>query len=439
LQEGSATAPVVGASALNDTLLVATSSYGNFAPLLNAFDTTHNGGWDQVIMKIAPDGTPVWAGYLGGGDTDNATAISPEVNGSFTVSGISRSGNFPTVNPYQSSNQGVPDCVITEISAQGTPLWSTYFGGSSQDGGTTGVSPSGETFLAGTTSSTNFPITNAFIPVLTPNSAAYLAKFSPAKVLEFSTFIQGTPLVYSFSQTSTISMVATAGGEALILGGSYDQMRNKIPFFPQRTQQTGIGMFLLLLDASGSIPVELSAFNARVNGTTVYLTWSTESETANAGFEVQRSLTPARDGWETRAFVEGTGTTRIRQEYAMADEVPSGLPVHQSVYYRLKQIDTDGRVHYSTIIEAQRGETPENFAILDVHPQPSNGEISIRFGGSGGDVALRLVDMLGRTVLTRHLVSRSSVSLDLSSTPAGAYTLIADQGSARAVRRILLR
>ena len=71
------------------------------------------------------------------------------------------------------------------------------------------------------------------------------------------------------------------------------------------------------------------------------LTWTTATETGNAGFRVQRKAGGANDGsWTTVGSVEGKGTTTEPTSYQYVDE---GLPYEADrLTYRLKQVDTDG-------------------------------------------------------------------------------------------------
>lgn len=114
------------------------------------------------------------------------------------------------------------------------------------------------------------------------------------------------------------------------------------------------------------LPVELTSFSARpsINGQ-VQLEWQTASETDNAYFDVQRS----KDGVE---FVEigrvaGAGTTVVAQNYTFTDSTASP----GDVYYRLKQVDTDGTSHLSQVVHVQVKEQPQR---LKVYPTSSKGQ-----------------------------------------------------------------
>ena len=73
------------------------------------------------------------------------------------------------------------------------------------------------------------------------------------------------------------------------------------------------GPFALSADGPVSLPVELVAFTATADGRTARLSWTTASETNNAGFTVEQKI---GDAWADRGFVAGRGTTTERSDYA---------------------------------------------------------------------------------------------------------------------------
>jgi hypothetical protein len=383
--------------ASNDSLIFKCKSAGGFAPMINSYNATHNGGYDAVFMKCAPNGTPVWSTYFGGSG-DDQVGIMKESNGSFYFSGITTSTDFPVINPYQASYQGGSDGVVGQISAQGTPIWSSYLGGSGNEY-VMGMAPAsnGAVFFAGHTSSSNFPTYNAFLPVFQMNEIGYIARFSSTHALEFSSFLYGALRGGPRNIARVHGVSSTAGGNLILIGQTLDNFNATIGLFPPLLGP-GYAGYLLVLSGNGTVPVDLSAFSAHIAGNRVQLAWITESESGNMGFAVQRTPAPASDTWETCAFIPGAGTSTTRLEYAYWDDPPPGLVPDRSMYYRLKQIDTDGRVRYSGIVEAVLGRGPEGFAILDVHPQPSHGDVAVRLSGIGGEVTLRIIDALGRTV-----------------------------------------
>ncbi|MDX2129506.1 MAG: T9SS type A sorting domain-containing protein [Chloroherpetonaceae bacterium] len=141
-----------------------------------------------------------------------------------------------------------------------------------------------------------------------------------------------------------------------------------------------------------SLPVELSSFNSRLTNRGVELTWSTASETNNAGFEVERSN---GSGWSKLSFVKGNGTTTEAKSYSFNDASATGR-----VSYRLKQVDFDGKFEYSSIIEVDAG-MPRAFELSQNYPNPFNPSTTIAIQlPVASEVKLEVFDLLGRKVAT---------------------------------------
>jgi hypothetical protein len=145
------------------------------------------------------------------------------------------------------------------------------------------------------------------------------------------------------------------------------------------------------------LPVELTAFTAQRDGQGALLTWTTASETGNAGFEVQRLVGPEGSGlYEPLGFVEGAGTTAEAQTYRFATgRLPVGT--HR---FRLKQVDTDGAFAYSeaTALDVTIAET---YRLVAPSPNPTAGGATLRLAVEQTQaVTVTVYDLLGRAVAT---------------------------------------
>ena len=116
---------------------------------------------------------------------------------------------------------------------------------------------------------------------------------------------------------------------------------------------------------SESVPVELSLFQATRLPHGVQLLWRTETETNNLGFYLERTIL---DTTEDVSFVPGHGTTVNPQTYSFVDE----LNISQNISYRLRQVDFDGTVSYSSIVTIS-ATLPEAFELTQPYPNPFNG------------------------------------------------------------------
>jgi len=126
------------------------------------------------------------------------------------------------------------------------------------------------------------------------------------------------------------------------------------------------------INISGVIPVEMVSFSAAVRKNSVTLTWETASEINNRGFEIQRSTDNAE--FTAVGFVTGKGTSTEISKYSFIDkDVTIG-----SYYYRLKQIDFDGKSDYSETIQVDFS-VPVDYSVSQNYPNPFNPSTSIEF------------------------------------------------------------
>ncbi len=140
------------------------------------------------------------------------------------------------------------------------------------------------------------------------------------------------------------------------------------------------------------IPVELVSFDARVVGRDILLTWETASESDNYGFEIER----AKDlnQWVPIGFVPGYGTTTIAHLYSFIDKNTHA----GTYYYRLKQIDIDGKFEYSMVVQIVV-HPPKRYFLSQNYPNPFNPTTTITFElPKTTTVKLILYNVLGEVV-----------------------------------------
>ncbi|MFZ2471216.1 MAG: SBBP repeat-containing protein [Methanothrix sp.] len=121
--------------------------------------------------------TLVYSTYLGGSDHDVAEGIAIDDNSNAYVTGYTSSTNFPTQKPYQGTNAGSDDAFITKLSPDGNTLvYSTYQGGNSNDEAyDIAVYGNGSAYVTGYTSSTNFPTQNPYQSTNAGSDDAFMA------------------------------------------------------------------------------------------------------------------------------------------------------------------------------------------------------------------------------------------------------------------------
>lgn len=170
-------------------------------PVANAFQTSQRGQQNAFALKLNPtSATLLYSTYLGGSSYDAATAIAIDSAGDAFVTGYTRSSNFPTVSPFQASNRGQQSAFVAELAATGkTLVYSSYLGGSGgtmltpELGAGIAVDSSGAAYVAGVTSSSDFPVVSASQPTFGGSVDAFVAKVHPGgSGLAYSTYLGGS-------------------------------------------------------------------------------------------------------------------------------------------------------------------------------------------------------------------------------------------------------
>jgi hypothetical protein len=156
--------------AANGSILVCgwtnSSAPGAF-PVVNAYQSSLAGSTDAFVARLSSSGSRlVFSSYLGGSGYDIGYAVVPGPGGGAYLCGRTSSQDFPTADPYQSSNsqQGYDDFFVTRISSSGSRLvFSSYLGGTThEDDPDLAVDWKGQVFVAGKSNSVDFPVHESY-------------------------------------------------------------------------------------------------------------------------------------------------------------------------------------------------------------------------------------------------------------------------------------
>jgi hypothetical protein len=155
------------------------------------------GSYDRS-RELVIDPTVTYSTYLGGLAEDDGLGIAFDSNGAAYVTGETESTNFPILGGVApNTNAGSFDVFVTKVGADGLALvYSTYVGGSDSDSGNfIAVDASGDAFVAGGTSSSDFPVTaGAFQKTFGGGGLdAFVFELNPGgTALSYSTYVGGT-------------------------------------------------------------------------------------------------------------------------------------------------------------------------------------------------------------------------------------------------------
>ena len=141
----------------------------NFPTTPGAYQLAWSGGGQKVFLtKLNATGTALlYSTYLGGSGLEDGLGIAVDGSGNAYVTGVTGSTDFPTRNAFQPLSGGPDDGFVAELNPSlfggASLVYSSYLGGSALDYGTgVAVDGSGNAYITGVTTSSNFPTKNPF-------------------------------------------------------------------------------------------------------------------------------------------------------------------------------------------------------------------------------------------------------------------------------------
>lgn len=171
---------------------------------------------EGYLLKFNSTGNGiVYSTYAGGSDYDEITSVTVDDSGNAYVAGWTSSDDFPGLNGYDESHNGLKDCFITKVNSTGTGvIYSTYVGGSGIDAlASMSVDDDGIAYATGYTSSSNFPLQNAYSDSLNGFMDCFVFKLSQnGQSILFSSYIGGSDVDYG------VGVVYDSSGAAYITG-----------------------------------------------------------------------------------------------------------------------------------------------------------------------------------------------------------------------------
>lgn len=197
---------------------------------------------------------------------------------------------------------------------------------------------------------------------------------------------------------------------------------------------TGFSGFFITAGTNSALPVKWGNFKAGLFGEQVQLNWQTVSEKNSSHFIVERSLNGI--DFESRGQVNAAGNSNSLQQYAWVDEV-NAIPNGEMLYYRLQQVDTDGKYSYSEVVKVKI----EKFVRISSIVNPVGNTIQVNvFAQRNGRLSFKLVDIQGRTILKdSQPITRgvNTIQLPASHLSRGVYLLELVQDGERLVQKLV--
>jgi riboflavin synthase len=159
-----------------------------------------------------------------------------------------------------------------------------------------------------------------------------------------------------------------------------------------------------------ALPVNLLTFTAQKKAKVVELNWRTSSENNNKGFDVERSFDATT--FEKLGFVNGNGTTNQISNYNFNDVTynrmgMNGSTVPSVIYYRLKQLDFNGRFEYSPVVAVNNQTTAQQAVVMNASPNPFQAGFELNINSKKEtEATVEIFDAFGKRVANKtvHLV-----------------------------------
>ena len=196
---------------------------------------------------------------------------------------------------------------------------------------------------------------------------------------------------------------------------------------------------------SGALPVELVSFAGHQMNGKVMLNWSTATESNNVGWEIEYRQPTMDNGQQKNTefrkvgFVAGKGTTTEKQSYSFAvSSLQSSVSVAE---FRLKQLDSDGKISYSNALTIDL--TPVTFGLSQNYPNPFNPVTVINYQlAADSDVRLVVYDLLGREVASlvneKKAAGFYTVSFNATNISTGVYFYKLTAGNFTEIKKMTL-
>jgi hypothetical protein len=176
----------------------------------------------------------------------------------------------------------------------------------------------------------------------------------------------------------------------------------------------------------GPLPVTLSRFDGFADENGNRLNWTTTSEINNKGFDIERSENG--EIFERIGFVPGAGNSQKSINYSFIDKPL----LSNKIFYRLKQIDIDGKSTYSQTIAV--GSEMNDLA---VSPNPFTNTISIESTQLNSTIYAEVIDITGKTKISIQGEVNGKVNIDTQHLSKGVYFIRMKEGETIQTKRII--
>ena len=210
--------------------------------------------------------------------------------------------------------------------------------------------------------------------------------------------------------------IATDGQGNVFINGTFDGLTdfNPDPLVADTQSAPAVmtGYYTWKLSPGNVVPVKLTNFIIKKQTASIMIYWTTEQEINSKSFVIERSLDGIK--WNEITRLNAAGNSSVKINYNATDYNPAkGIN-----YYRLKQLDLDGRFNYSEIRSVYFG----NDVNVVVAPNPAKDKVTVYLPGNSSMISIKIFNENGQLVKEVFSIDES-VQVNLSSFAKGIYTI----------------
>lgn len=165
------------------------------------------------------------------------------------------------------------------------------------------------------------------------------------------------------------------------------------------TQNNGVGRFMIdAVFSAGAVPLDFLSFTGKLNNENVGLNWKTANEINTKNFEIQRSING--ETFENVGVVDAVSNRTTTNSYSFNDLNVKKLN-SKILYYRLKQVDKDGKSKFSNVIRVNVIKDNNNI-ISGIYPNPASKQINLTLNSPVSEkITLVINDFSGKSVMQK--------------------------------------
>ncbi len=429
----------------------------------NSNDGDINGGFrdspDYWIIKLDNQGAIKWQNTYGGSYAEEPKSIEQTYDGGYIAIGYTNSIN----SDVSGFHGGVDDAWIIKLDSAGNLLWQKCVGGSLRDEGEAIKQTKDSGYIAAITARS----VDGDVVGNHGQEDYMLARFNKlgnlswTKCLGGSNFdqVHGLQILngyYIMTGASNSNDGDVSGNHGdfdywtvktdtigniiwqISLGGTGDDEGFSIDYKPNsgyliggesNSKPGGDYDFLTIkLEDDNILPVTLFNFNAQRQNSTALLKWQTANEINNNYFNIKRSVNPKL--FSSIGRKQGLNNDGI-SNYSFTDSTPlKGIN-----YYRLRQVDKDGKYSYSGIASVEFLNDGSVFAIA---PNPANSFINVIIPSSNAVSEIIIYNVVGKKLLHEQIAANiTSKQININHLSTGIYDVVLIQNGTKKMMKLV--